>query len=313
MIRKFKNIMFYADGARGELAALKRAHAMACHYEASLTVVGLTPNVSSDDPKLKSSINELQLSLTREKGLKLDKLISQMSAFKGLKPSVQKLVIPGDDYVALLDTIRAEGFDLLIKGAETHTAMRTALFGNEDLRLLHYCPCPVMIVKPNRRRKVRNVLAAVDPSAGNVETAELNREILETAISVSEVEVADLHLLHVMEKPLEGVKVRGQSEAEAMKALALQLKEDATRKLERIVENYIHVPIEEHLLSGKPEKTIPDFVNSRDMDLLVMGSVARSGVRGFVVGNTAEKILDNLDCSVMVLKPPHFEEQLKAG
>ena len=42
-------------------------------------------------------------------------------------------------------------------------------------------------------------------------------------------------------------------------------------------------------------------------DVIVMGTVARTGVPGFIMGNTAETILNQIDCSVLAIKPPGFE------
>ena len=43
-----------------------------------------------------------------------------------------------------------------------------------------------------------------------------------------------------------------------------------------------------------------------DPDLVVMGTVARTGVPGFIMGNTAEMILNQIDCSVLAIKPSGF-------
>jgi len=52
---------------------------------------------------------------------------------------------------------------------------------------------------------------------------------------------------------------------------------------------------------------IPALVKRIDADLVVMGTVARTGVPGFIMGNTAETILNQIDCSVFAIKPPGFE------
>jgi universal stress protein E len=57
------------------------------------------------------------------------------------------------------------------------------------------------------------------------------------------------------------------------------------------------------VLKGKPDAAIAKFVAKNDIDLLVMGSVARSGLPGLLVGNTAERIVNQVDCSVLVVKP----------
>lgn len=40
--------------------------------------------------------------------------------------------------------------------------------------------------------------------------------------------------------------------------------------------------------------------------LVVMVTVAITGVPGFIIGNTAETILNHLDCAVLAINPPGF-------
>jgi nucleotide-binding universal stress UspA family protein len=44
----------------------------------------------------------------------------------------------------------------------------------------------------------------------------------------------------------------------------------------------------------------------QDIDLLVMGTVCRTGISGFLIGNTAEEVLNQIDCSVLTVKPEGF-------
>jgi nucleotide-binding universal stress UspA family protein len=62
---------------------------------------------------------------------------------------------------------------------------------------------------------------------------------------------------------------------------------------------------------GNPERVIPEIVDEAGVDILVMGTVARTGVPGFVIGNTAENVLRRLDCSLLALKPPGFTSPIK--
>ena len=64
---------------------------------------------------------------------------------------------------------------------------------------------------------------------------------------------------------------------------------------------------EQHFVNGVPREIIPQFANSNNTDLLVLGTVARTGIPGLFMGNTAENILNRLRCSVLAIKPPGFE------
>jgi nucleotide-binding universal stress UspA family protein len=61
-----------------------------------------------------------------------------------------------------------------------------------------------------------------------------------------------------------------------------------------------------HLLKGAARKEIPALAKRLAIDCIVMGTVARTGICGFIMGNTAETILEQIDCSVLAIKPPGF-------
>jgi nucleotide-binding universal stress UspA family protein len=62
-----------------------------------------------------------------------------------------------------------------------------------------------------------------------------------------------------------------------------------------------------HLIKGQPRKEIPALAKRLGVDLVVMGTVARTGVPGLFIGNTAEAMLEQIDCSVLAVKPEGFK------
>jgi len=69
--------------------------------------------------------------------------------------------------------------------------------------------------------------------------------------------------------------------------------------------DYLHPKV--HLVKGKPSEEIPLMVKKYNVDLIVMGTVARTGIPGFIIGNTAESILARVHCSVLAIKPDGFK------
>ncbi|MDA0273256.1 MAG: universal stress protein [Proteobacteria bacterium] len=300
MASKIKKILFYSDGARGELNALNRAHAFAGTVGAELLVMGVVKEVSTSDVRLRKSISQIQKTLIHERGIELDGLIAGIKADKANRVSVKKLVVPGKDYLEVIRQATSGKTDLIIKSVNSKTAISNALFGNTDIRLMHFSPCPVMVLKPSRRGSMKSVAVAVDPTMESVEVANLNSRLLETGVYVSEAEGGELHLLHVLEHPLEEEK---SANKDAYKNLEKSLKADLERRLEKLAEDISSLNVVDHVLKGKPDSAIAKFVAKNDIDLLVMGSVARSGLPGLLVGNTAERIVNQVDCSVLVVKP----------
>ena len=65
-----------------------------------------------------------------------------------------------------------------------------------------------------------------------------------------------------------------------------------------------------HVAKGSARQIIPGFVDSHDIELLVMGSVARADIPGLLIGSTAESVLGDIDCSVLTVKPDGFVSPL---
>ncbi len=61
-----------------------------------------------------------------------------------------------------------------------------------------------------------------------------------------------------------------------------------------------------HLLHGNPRKQITDMAETHKIELIVMGTVCRRGVAGLLIGNTAESVLRQVNCSVLAVKPEGF-------
>ncbi len=66
-----------------------------------------------------------------------------------------------------------------------------------------------------------------------------------------------------------------------------------------------------HVVKGNADWVIPRISKAEKIDLLVMGTVCRTGIPGFLIGNTAEKVLADVDCSVLTAKPEGFQSPVK--
>ena len=68
-----------------------------------------------------------------------------------------------------------------------------------------------------------------------------------------------------------------------------------------------------HVIKGEAGRVIPEVAAKNEADLIVMGTLSRSGVAGFLIGTTAEKILHKVDCSVLAVKPEGFVTPVKVS
>jgi nucleotide-binding universal stress UspA family protein len=74
---------------------------------------------------------------------------------------------------------------------------------------------------------------------------------------------------------------------------------------------HLDVPFESHLIKGNASEVILGFVQSNEIDLLVMGTVARTGIPGLIIGNTAETVFSQVSCSILTIKPSGFKSPVK--
>jgi nucleotide-binding universal stress UspA family protein len=231
-------------------------------------------------------------------------------------------VLVGKTHLEAIRAVLKNGHDLLIKPAENPT-WTNRLFGSDDLHLLRKCPCPVWLMKPPEKSNYSSILAAVDFDllAPLPSERELNRDILELAASLALSDFASLHIVHAWEALAEGMLVSrsGMSPEGVTNYVA---KEQARHRTElyRLTEGlrgwigkdaYDHLSPGFHLPKGPAKKVIAPLAAELRADLVVMGTVARTGISGLIIGNTAEAILDQLACSVLAIKPPGFKTPVK--
>ncbi|MCG9752187.1 universal stress protein [Vibrio brasiliensis] len=159
---------------------------------------------------------------------------------------------------------------------------------------------------------VKQVVAAIDLT--NSDYYEFNTKLVEMAVEFCTRMKATLTLCHVWQLESEGFlrDWSGYSDIE-IALLAKKLREERLTRLNDLLAPYTDSDAEIHtaLLEGETREVFPQYVTDNKMDLVVMGSMSRSGISGFVLGNTAEDMLNKLDCSVITLKPDSFKSPVQ--
>ena len=305
-MQRFEKILFINDPANNAAAALQRAVRLTRTNEAKLTIA----NVIQEIPQTLNSLKKTFLQLQEEQ---LQSLAAKL-ATEGLDISTRVLI--GTPFLESIKEVIRGGYDLVIKPAEGRGGVSAMLFGNTDCNLFRKCPCPVWIIKPSKQKKYARILAAVDPDPAEKSNAELNKMILDLATSLATRENSELHIVHAWRIPYEHA-LRGGRASLPISELERHLRD--TRKVHKVwlnalLKNYDfqNVPTKVHLLKGDPGEVIPSEAKKKRVELVVMGTVARTGIPGFFIGNTAEKALKALDCSVLTVKPRAFTSPVEA-
>lgn len=315
-MRRFSNILIIADAALESSVALERAVALALSNQASLTLVDIVGSIPTEMKMAITAVTPEELCdiAVSEKRKQLQKTVKS-AAKRGA--NIETNVLTGKPFLEIIHQVLRNKHDLVIKCVEPSENLKDVLFSSTDMHLMRKCPCPVWIIKPTEHQHCRRILAAVDQDPEHAVKDVLNRQILEMSTSLALAEFSELHIVHawhlVSEKHLRSGST-GVSDAEVDSMVAEEAS-DRMRWLENLVNTYgakadkdavDYLNPQLHVIKGDAKHIVPTKARELDVDLVVMGTVARTGIAGFFMGNTAESILTQLDCSVLTVKPPGF-------
>lgn len=308
-MNQFRNILYVVEGSADQSSAFARAVSLAESGGAGLTVMGVVPAAGED--------------------LQKEILADRIQALEAMaEPFRQRLKIRWEvrTGVFFLEVIRAvlrDSHDLVMKAAENPGFLQK-LFGGNDMHLLRKCPCPLWLMKLPEKQTYETVMAAIDFDPLKNPTPRdqgLNRLILELSSAVALMDEAAFHVVHAWDAFAE-TTLRSRR-ARIVDDIAMYVEKERglhqtgmQREMESLknligADPYQRLAPRLHLPNGDARQALPSVASSLKADLVVMGTVARTGIPGFIIGNTAEMVLDQLESSVLAVKPPGFVTPVK--
>lgn len=302
-MKRFQNILMVVPADGTDMGpAMERATELALRNSARLTLTSTIEEVQRRRARrARRQGVDLQAALAGDRRNQLEQLARTYES-DDLPISVS--IDSGIQFVETIRRVLTNGHDLLITPEEAGLAGFTA----RTKHLLRKCPCPVWVIRPDRTGHLK-VLAAVGPDEEDSES--LNELIMDLATSLTVLEDGQLDVVHTW--VMEGESSLRSSPYVSIPPAEVDVMVKITRDehseaLDELIGRYDLSSISHkiHLIKGVPEKVIPSLVADKNINLIVMGTVARTGIAGLVIGNTAERILDTVDCSVLAVKPAGF-------
>ena len=204
----------------------------------------------------------------------------------------------------IVDVQQAEGCGLVVKQHFPDSPLKKALLTPQDWKLLRSCPTPVLLVKTADSWKDKVILAAIDVGNSDQEHRHLHNTIIDHGYDIATLAKARLHVISAHPSPMlsaadptfqlsETIQARYREQCKAFQA-EFDIDDD-------------HLHIEE----GPADVLIPFMVHKLQAAVTVIGTVARSGLSGALIGNTAEVVLDAVESDVLVLKPMEVADHLE--
>jgi nucleotide-binding universal stress UspA family protein len=297
---------------------MERITAIAKRGEAALTLISVVEPIPWYSRPLLSAPEQLQGALTRKSTERLESLAAPLR-HDDLK--IDTKVLCGRTSHELIREVLRSRHDLVVKVAEPD---RGNAFGSLDMRLLRNCPCPVLLFHREKQDKpFRRTVAAVDPLTAldvpedllrlrenvNPEEQALNVKLLKLATALTAPEGGELHVVHAWsaagEDLLRSDEWLPRKEVDSYVA---SVRNRAHEALGRLLADCPDASCRRflHLVKGRAADVISDFARTQDVDLIVMGTVVRTGIPGLLIGNTAETVFHQVECSILAAKPDSF-------
>jgi universal stress protein E len=199
---------------------------------------------------------------------------------------------------AIIEKAAAHDYWLVAKDTHHHNLLQRTLLSNVDWHLIRECPAPLLLVKGRKLNREPNVLAAVDPLNEHDKPAALDDRIVTFSADLARVVGGQLHVMHSYAAPL-GIELP----ADVQKIIA----QEHRHAMSKLLDTHAALLCRPHLYEGLTHECLLKAAQEHAADFVVMGAVARRGLKRLFIGSTAERVLDRLPCDLVIIKPLEFE------
>jgi len=206
--------------------------------------------------------------------------------------------------VGIIEVVRRFGIDFVVKESRHHSKIKTLFYTPTDWHLLRKCPVPLWLLHQQISDQPQRILAAVSSVFIDDEYQRLDQRVLKYATGLATRLGCDLQVVNAYCIVPLGVSLDGAGIYQDEYLQDLQ-QQHHQRTLE-LTRTFAIPDANVETRNGEAQTVIAQAAVELKVDLVVLGTVARHGIAGVFIGNTAEQILEMLDCEVLTLKQENF-------
>lgn len=301
-----KRIIAVIDPTKDDQNALARSIDLAKKSGASITAFMTVYDFSYEMTTMLSGDEReaMRQAVLKDRELWLKELLSP---YQNINIDTQ-VIWHNRPYEAIINTVINDKYDLVIKGTHQHGALKAVIFTPTDWHLVRKCPTPVLFVKDMQWPAQGNILAAVNAVSENEQHLSLNKRIIKDAQFLCELANAKLNLVNAY--PATPVNIAIEIPEFNPGLYNESVKKHHIESTNELANEFNLTSDQCFIEEGLPEDVIPDVANRLNSELVVIGTVGRTGLSAALVGNTAEHVIDSLDCDVLALKPDGYVSPL---
>lgn len=292
----FSNILVVVDSSRAVHPELGRAITLARLSQGSLHIVDVVRDLTWLGKLFQQGAADAQAKAIQQCQVTLNQLVVQC-AQQQVTATAEVLVGTSSQQIfAQAHKLKA---DLVIRYAKGQHSHSESKLGATAQRLIRWPPCPLWLHRA-QHEPIKRIVAAVDATPDDSQHAAINKQILKTASELAGYHQADLKIIYVWTMYGDHLLKHHMPMAEYQRLVDYSRKEHVDNFAKLLTDNQIAAQAGQ-LLEGDASMIVPRYCSENQVDLLVCGTVARQGVPGLVLGNTVERIMNLVDCSILAM------------
>lgn len=204
-------------------------------------------------------------------------------------------------FESIIEQVFTGSHDIVIKSTHKHGTVQSVIFTPTDWHLMRKCPVPVLLVKAADWPDNANIIAAVNVGTEDETHMALNRKIVCETLSIAERFVATPYL--VSSYPATPINISVELPEFDATSYSDALRGYHLTSMKTLRQEF-GLPEEQTIVEqGPPEIIVPETSEKLDAAMVVIGTIGRTGLSAIFIGNTAENVIDNINCDVLAIKP----------
>lgn len=308
-MESYKNMLVVLDPTREAQPALSRAIYLANQTHARIKLFlaiydfsyEMTTMLSSDEREA------MRKGVINQRNAWIEDMLKKLD--RGQVEIEVKVVWHNRPFEAIIQEAISGGHDLILKSTHEHDKLKAVIFTPTDWHLLRKSPIPVLLVKERVWPKNSHILAAVNAGNDEAAHASLNDKIVDEVKELAALTQSVPHLVNSY--PGTPINIAIEIPEFDPESYTEAVREHHSLEMIKIAKKH---DIDQdccHVREGLPEDVIPQVAKEINAELVVLGTVGRTGISAALIGNTAEHVIDQLDCDVLALKPEGFVSPLQ--
>ncbi len=308
----FHKPLYISNGINNEIEGLKQALSLARYNASTLNILIICPDIPKE---LQNYFEQYATALKNQLTQTVRATCELLNIIPENLPVHITLSNHAKPVVEVVHHVLRHNYDLVIKEAES--GGNSQGFKALDMSLLRKCPCPVWLCRPIAHHcEAVRVGVAIDPENSAPESIDLAIRLLQISRTIADSSNKELHIISCWDYEFEGY-LRKNMWFEIPDAQLQETVNSVRSEHEEALKHLIHISkiggnIRIHHIRGRADQVIPEYVKEQNINILVMGTLARTGIPGFIIGNTSENVVQKLTCSLVAMKPSGFVSPIKA-